>query len=178
MRTLLALYICLAAQAWSQRIYIGVVGGTGITSNFPAVDISYPADNFGNPASRFQHLNGSRSRIGGALIEVGITEGFSIEANVLRRPMNAVVNFSEVPAGAPSRVFSDEFTAVKAWEFPVMLKYSLPWRRVRPFLAAGPSFRSQQDVSATQPSRLGAAAGFGVAAQWGKFRIAPELRYT
>ena len=60
-----------------------------------------------------------------------------------------------------------------------MLKYSLPFAgRLRPFLAAGPSFRSQENASATEPSRLGVSAGAGAAFHLGRIRIAPTLRYT
>jgi opacity protein-like surface antigen len=63
-----------------------------------------------------------------------------------------------------------------------MLKYTLPsWRssgRVRPFLEVGPSFRTQEDASAVEPSQFGISAGIGAAFHLGPFRLAPSLRYT
>ncbi len=138
-----------------------------------------PADAFGNPANRFQYLTGGRSLIVGALVEGRLSGGFSIEANVLHRPLMSTIIFSEFPAGGAPRVSTSHFTAVEAWEFPVMLKYSLPFAgRLRPFLAAGPSFRSQENASATEPSRLGVSAGAGTAFHLGRIRIAPALHYT
>ena len=185
MRTpLLAILIWfnLVSTVYGQRVYFGVVGGTALTSDFPTTDITNPADAFGNPANRFQYLTGPRSLIVGALVEGRLTEGFSIEADVLRRPMKSIIVFTEFPASGGANVSTDHFTAVKAWEFPVMLKYTLPssWfaGRLRPFLAAGPSFRTPENAAATQPSRFGVSAGAGAAFNLGRIRIAPTLRYT
>jgi hypothetical protein len=81
-----------------QRVYFGVVGGTALTSDFPTTDITNPADVFGNPANRFQYLTGPRSLIVGALVEGRLSEGFSVEADVLRRPMKSIIVFTEFPA--------------------------------------------------------------------------------
>ena len=174
---------CMVASIlFGQRVYFGVVGGTNIIANFPTTDYSGPGDSFGNPAYRFQYFTGPRSLILGALVEGRLSESFSIEAEALRRPMPATIVFTQFPSGAPSVVSTDHFIAVDAWEFPVMLKYTLPALRfaggVRPFLEAGPSFRSQENAAATQPSQFGISAGAGVAWQMGRFRIAPMLRYT
>jgi len=63
-----------------------------------------------------------------------------------------------------------------------MLKYTLPpsrfTGRLRPFLAVGPYFRTQEDAAAPEPSRFGVTASAGAAFQHGRIRIAPELRYT
>ena len=148
--------ICLLAAtmwftlvpAWAQRIFFGVVGGTGLTSDFPTTDISSPADEFGNPANRFQFLNGSRSLILGAMVEGRITEGLSIEANALHRPMKSTIVFTQFQASGGSSVFRNDYIEVEAWEFPVMLKYT----HGRAFVEAGPAFRTQQNAMAAEPS--------------------------
>lgn len=172
----------LAFAAYGQRLSIGVVGGTNVTANFPITDVTTPADAFGNPANRFQHLTGPRSFIMGALVEGHLTERFSVEANVLHRPMNVTIIFTEFFTDGSNKVSTNRFTAVRAWEFPVMLKYTLPSSqfagRVRPFLAVGPSFRTQEDAGATEPSQFGISAGVGAAFHLGRFRFAPALRYT
>ena len=178
----LSIWFTLVSTVCGQRVYFGVVGGTGLTANFPATDISSPADAFGDPANLFQYLTGPRSLIVGALVEGRLSERFSIELNVLRRPMNSTIIFTEFPAPGTSNVSTERLTAVKAWEFPVLLKYTLPASRftgrLRPFLAVGPSFRTQEDASATEPSRFGMTASAGAAFHRGRLRIAPELRYT
>ena len=174
--------VALASAAYGQRISIGAIGGTNLTANFPVTDVSMPADDFGNPANRFQYLTGRRSLILGALIEARLTERFSIEANVLHRPMKNRIIYTEFHPDGSTTVSNNSFNAVRAWEFPVLLRYTLPptrfTGRFRPFLAAGPSFRTQEDASATEPSQLGISAGVGAAFQMGRFRIAPTLRYT
>lgn len=175
-------WVSLASAVCGQRLHFGVVGGTNLTANFPATDITTPADAFGNPANRFQYLTGPRSLIFGALLEGRLSERFSIEANVLHRPLKRTIIYTEFLPGGVSNVFTNHSTAVRAWEFPVMLKYMLPSlrsdSRMRPFLAAGPSFRTQEDASATEPSQFGVSVGAGAAFYLGKIRVAPTLRYT
>jgi len=100
----LAIWSALASAVCAQRVYFGVVGGTGLTSDFPTMDFSGPADAFGNPAYRFQFLAGPRSMILGVLVEGRLSERFSIEADVLRRPMTTTIVFTEFPAAGGSIV--------------------------------------------------------------------------
>jgi Outer membrane protein beta-barrel domain len=177
-----AAWFSLASAACAQRLTVGVVGGTNVTSNFLTRDFTTPADMFGNPANRFQFMTGSKSFIFGALVEIRLSEGFSIEANVLSRPMKSTIIFTEFPVGGINKVSKDNFTGVKAWEFPVMLKYSLPSSlsagRFSPFLEAGPSFRTQENTKATEPSQFGLSVGAGATFHLGRIRIAPGFRYT
>jgi hypothetical protein len=114
-------------------------------------------------------------------MEGRIGEGFSIEANVLLRPMKNTITYTEFPTAGLGRSTIDHYVAVKAWEFPVLLKYTLPaarfGSRLRPFVEAGPSFRTQEDAGATELSPFGVSAGAGVALHSGSIRIAPALRY-
>jgi hypothetical protein len=171
-----------ASTACAQQLSFGVAGGTNITANFPTTDTSAPADMFGNPANRFQYMTGPRSPILGGLVGIGLPDGFSLEANVLERPMLSTLIFTQYPASGGATVYRNTFTSVRAWEFPVLVKYSLPAvssaDRLRPFLEAGPSFRTQENASGTQPSQFGLSAGAGIAFHVGKIQIAPTLRYT
>ena len=177
-----AIWLSLGCAAWGQRLYFGVVGGTNLTANFPTTDISRPADAYGNPASRFQFLTGPRSFIFGALAEIRVSDRLAIETNVLLRPMKNTIIYTQIFADGSSKTTTQRYTAVRAWEFPVMLKYALPAprfdSRFRPFLEAGPSFRTQEDAGATEPSQFGLSAGVGVAFHLGRIRIAPTVRYT
>lgn len=78
----LALLITLAPAASGQRLYWGVVGGTGLTPALPRYNVSTPADAFGNPASNVVRMPGPRSFILGGLLEVQLTSNFAIEADV------------------------------------------------------------------------------------------------
>src|SRR5690606_4850369 len=99
----------------------------------------------------------------GGLFEVLFNETTSFEANLLHRPMKFTINYTEIYEDGEILSSSMTRTAVRAWEFPLLFKYTLPGGRVRPFIAAGPSFRTQEDASATEPSQFGVSAGVGIA---------------
>jgi hypothetical protein len=176
--TLLAAFAGLCRPAYCQRLYFGVIGGTGITADFPVTDVSTPADAFGNPPNRFQYLPGPRSMIFGAMVAAKISERLAIEADVLHRPMKAEIVFTNFYPNGSTTTDHDRFNAVRAWEFPVLFKYTLSGGRISPYLEAGPSLRTQEDASATEPSRFGLSGGAGLAFNVGPIRFAPGLRYT
>jgi hypothetical protein len=177
-----ALLMALGPVASGQRLYWGVIGGTGLTPDFPRYDVSGAADAYGNPAYHFQHLPGSRSLILGALLEVKLTSSFAIEADILHRPLRTTIIDTNFPAGGPSVTTTNNYLAANTWEFPLMLKWNLPSplvrERVRPFLEGGVAFRTSQDVSGALPSQFGMTAGVGAAIHLGKLRVAPTIRYT
>jgi hypothetical protein len=179
---ILALLIALDPAASGQRLYWGVIGGTGLTSDFPRYDFSAPADVYGNPASTFVHLPGSHSFILGGLLEVKLNSSFSIEVDALHRPLPGIGVSTVFFSGGPNVTTRYNTPSANTWEFPVLLKWNLPspliWGRVRPFLEGGPAFRTSQDNSGTQPSQFGVTAGVGAAIHFGKLRVAPTIRYT
>jgi hypothetical protein len=166
MRFLLAAYFVLACSAYGQRISVGVVGGTNITGNYAGRAYSSPADEF-NPAYRVRYTTGSRSLILSAMLEGHLSDQLSIEANVLHRPMKQTIHHEATYPDGSVVLGDQEWTPLRVWEFPILLKYTLPESRwtgpVRPFFAAGPSFRTQEDATATEPSQIGFSAGAGVA---------------
>jgi hypothetical protein len=176
-----ALSMALGPAASGQRLYWGVIGGTGLTPDFPRYDVSGAADVYGNPAYHFEHLPGPRSFILGGLLEVQLTSGFAIEVDALHRSLPDIVVNTIFPAGGASETTTNTFVA-NTWEFPVMLKWNLPspliWGRVRPFLEGGPAFRTSQDDVGAPPSQFGLTAGVGAAIHFGKLRVAPTIRYT
>ena len=179
---MVAVFLALESGAYGQRLYWGVIGGTGLTPDFPRYDISGPADGYGNPAYRFQHLPDSRSLILGGLLEVKLTNRFAIEANILHRPLRSNIISTIFPADGPGITTTNSFVAANTWEFPFMLKWNLPSprtrRRVLPFLEGGVAFRTSQDVSAALPSQYGITGGVGAAIHLGKLRVSPTIRYT
>ena len=178
----LALLMTLGTGASGQRLYWGVIGGTGLTNDFPGYAASAPADAYGNPAYQFEHLPGSRSFILGGLLEVQLTSNLAIETDVLHRPLRDTMIFTQFPAGSPSVTTTNNYLAANTWEFPVMLKWNLPSPParglVRPFLEGGAAFRTSQDDSGALPSQFGVAAAVGAAIHFGKLRMAPTFRYT
>ena len=185
MRTIwvvIALSMVVGTAASGQRLYWGVMGGTGLTPDFPRYDVSGPADVYGNPAYQVLRRPGPASFILGGLLEVQITSNFAIEADVLHRPLPGISVDTVFPAGGPAVTTKYNVPAANTWEFPVMLKWNLPspliWGRVRPFLEGGPAFRTSQDDEGALPSQFGLTAGVGAAILFGKLRVAPTIRYT
>ena len=177
-----ALLMAVGTAASGQRLYWGVIGGTGLTPDFARYEASGPADVYGNPGYHFERLPGSRRFILGGLLEVRLTSNFAIEADVLHRPLPAIIVDTVFPSSGTSVTTINKFMAANTWEFPVMLKWNLPspliWGRVRPFLEGGPAFRTSQDELGSLPSQFGLTAGVGAAIHFGKLRVAPTIRYT
>src|ERR1700730_17445522 len=92
-----ALSMALGPLASGQRLYWGVIGGTGLTPDFPRYDLSGAADAYGNPAYHFQHLPGLHSLILGGLLGVQLTSSFAIEADILHHPLRTTIIFTTLP---------------------------------------------------------------------------------
>jgi hypothetical protein len=64
------------------------------------------------------------------------------------------------------------------WEFPILAKYRLPLHAVKPYIAAGPSFRATSSSLGKYMSGTGISAGIGIETRVGPLLVAPEVRYT
>jgi hypothetical protein len=182
MRSLLAVAVVCAfgGSSFAQDLSIGFIGGTHFTHSFVPRFEANPADPF-NPANRFTFESGPRSFIAGAALEGRFSDAFSIEADVLHRPLKSRITFTELFADGTTRTTTQTQTAVRTWEFPVLLKYQLKPTTIaaaRPFVTVGPSFRTQEDATATEPSQFGITVGVGFTVPMGRFRLSPTLRYT
>ena len=160
-----------------RRFSFGVIGGAALT------------DAFGHENSGFVFLPGgggiqpTRSRAYstlkdyaiGAMVDVGpLWRGLSVEIDALYRPMNLTMAGVR-PDGS---LHSISPATVVTWELPVLAKYRFGSGSVKPFIEAGPSFRSSGNLNDAEPSTYGGTAGLGVETRFLKLRIAPVLRYT
>ncbi len=144
----------MVGGCFAQRLSFVVVGGTSLTPDFPPVYQSGPIDQSGNPGYEGKYFGGPRSFILGALVEGHLSDRFSIEANVLHRPMKLRSRFHVTYPDGHAEDNDETRTVVRAWEFPVMFKYTLPAisaARVRPFIEGGPAFRTQEEANAADP---------------------------
>ena len=179
--TLLAGIAGAPSCAFAQLLRFGVIGGTNLTRDFHTTDDTYaiPAAP-DQPAYRMDVLFYSKSHglIVGPTMEVSLPRNFSVEVNALRRDLRATQVVASLYPDGSRQTSTNLFLMANTWEYPVLLKYTLPISRLQPFVEAGPSFRTWQQPEAVQPAHYGVTAGLGVSMNWGEFRFSPVLRYT
>jgi len=160
-----------AHVAFAQRVSFGVIGGTNLTADFPTTrDPRVPGS-----LIDIDRYSDRRGLIAGISVEVDLGRSLSLEGNALRRQLEVRLR-SVFPDGRIQDTFRTE---IGTWEWPILLKYRLPAvRAMRPFIEAGPSFRTRHNPVPTEPSQLGATVGTGVDLRFGRFRVSPALRYT
>jgi len=115
----------------------------------------------------------AKSLIAGAAFEVRLPRALAVEVDGIHRSI-AYSEESVYPDGV-----TDHFReAFGTWVFPLLAKYRLPWSAHgwRPFIEAGPAFRSVGSLG--DSAHYGALAGAGIEARWRRFRIDPAIRYT
>src|SRR5262249_37515515 len=125
-------YFFIAASASAQIVSVGVRAGVPLTQ---AVN-----GNFSGPT---QMLDTGRWTIG-PTIEFRLPFGFSVGVDALYRGYREQFSgaLSEIVADAsggptfPALFFSSR-SNTKVWDFPVLLKYRIGSRRLRPFVGAG-----------------------------------------
>ncbi len=156
------LAVCVLAVspgAFGQNLSVGVVAGTSLTDDFRTQFFSSP----GYPQVNYLQTSGSTSFIGGPMIDWRLPAGFSVEADGLYRGLHG---------NGPSPF------SVVTWEFPVLAKYRFAVPLAKPFIEAGPSFRTAANLNWANPSHHGFTAGVGLEMRLRGVNIAPEVRYT
>ena len=164
-------YVCLG-----QTFSVGIIGGARGTDDLNGA---------GATAA-------SKRYVIGAAVDIGLPLGFGVEADALYRREGYQSSFGNFAYS----VFSDERS--NSWEFPILLKYRLPFPAVRPFLEAGYAPRVihgsiSSNIVQFFPTRLplqhvtgstdwpvshGVVIGGGVQFVIGRLHLSPGLRYT
>ncbi len=158
-----------------QRASFGFVGGTHLTRDFPISRTVFTNPDIPQGPVTFDLFSETRSLLWGLAVEIDLGKGFSLEGNALHRNLHLEQRFiyPEESATGYGRL------TVGTWEWPVLAKYRLPGRgAVRPFLQAGPSFRTRHNPAPTEPSQFGGTVGAGMEFRFHRFRLSPALRYT
>ena len=155
---------------FAQHISVGVTAGVPFTGGLS--DFTTPSSVLNEVTHTYSN---SHQYIVGPMIEVRLPFSLAIEADALYRPVNAATN---VTAGTGStQVVLQSSTNVATWEFPILGKFRFAFPIVKPYVEAGPSFRSSgSDLSYI--SGRGFTLGGGIEVKILRLRIAPELRYT
>jgi hypothetical protein len=201
MRTFL-LFFFTAAMAAAQIVSVGVKGGVPATQ---AVSGYFP--------SPTNILDTGRWTIG-PTIEFRLLLGFSVEVDALYRGYreqfssfsNEVILSGPSTAGTtyPATFFASQSNN-KVWDIPLLLKYRIGMRRLKPFVDAGYTFSRRTEDSDTIFACLSSAsvcnasdfafntfeshysftentggptAGVGVEYRYGRVKFAPEVRFT
>lgn len=119
-------------------------------------------------------LSPSKDYLVGGMLELRVNPNWSFEVNGLFRQLS----LNRVDVSPDGSINTISPAPVVTWEFPLLAKYRLQTRQLRPFFEAGPSFRTAGNLNGTNPSHRGITAGVGVEMHWRTFAIAPAVRYT
>lgn len=173
MLRLCMLLICPLA-VWAQLVSFGVKGGVPVTNAFDTAR-----------TGSFGYLSDTKRYLVGPAFELRFPLGLGVEFNALYKRLN-------YSAQAESQTM---VTTANSWEFPLLFKLRATTPALRPYVTAGPSFRrlsglrsflagvSGVSAGTTDPAELENrfSAGFAVGGgleMGGRFRVAPEIRYT
>ena len=184
---LLCLWLLGALSALAQPVSFGVKGGVPLTDFFNVAT----EGNFGNVVN---YLSSTNRYIIGPTVELRLPFGLSVEVDALYRHLN----YNSTSMGVD--VFTSSATTGNAWEFPVLAKYRLPSKIVRPYVDAGIAWDTlsglTQSITTTvfptqttntttsSPAELqhntttGFVIGSGIDIHALFLHVSPEIRYT
>src|SRR5579863_3526529 len=135
---LLGLFAFAAIAAFSQPLSFGVKGGV------PLTDLLSTSQ---SPASQYATSTTNLSVVG-PTVELRLPRDLAVEVDALFR------HFGYQWAIYHSGESSQTTATSNAWEFPLLLKYKLPGRFLRPYLDGGVAWDRLQGLSATVSSTL------------------------
>jgi hypothetical protein len=154
-----------APRAFAQGLNYGVIGGAALTDAAA-----------GREHGMTKYWSESKDAVAGVMLEFRWGPRFSVEANGLYRELHAnSAIVSHTLADSSTRYI--RATPAVTWQFPVLAKYRFRTALLRPFVEAGPSFRTGGTFE-VMPSHRGVTAGFGLETYWGALSISPVVRYT
>jgi hypothetical protein len=186
-RSLPTLVACtmLSPLAFAQRVTVGAVTGSQLTDDFRSISCPDRASSTTPPpgcplasgASR-SVANASRAFIVGPKLNIRFSTSLSVEIEALHRAIRSTQTFSSAFCLDPDCTMLMPFTRVNTgteftWEFPVLGRYQMSGRRLKPFVEGGPSFRPAENREQTG---ITAGGGFEIPLDW--IRLTPSLRYT
>jgi len=153
-----------------QLISVGVKGGVPLTSFYADTNYSHRRSPFFLAPTR--SYNSSRNYAVGPEVEFRLPLHVSLELDGLYRPLSATYEYDEL--SPPNRITANS----DCWQFSALAKYGLRFRKLKPFLEAGPSFRWIEHPRNRFLSDNGVAGGAGIDFRILHMRFEPEIRYT
>ena len=171
------LLLVLASIASAQRIAFGVKGGVALTDAYNnAIDAA--------ASGTLQTFSDTKDYAVGPMIEMRLPFGLGAEADALFRPdtlrLKQTTQISPLTMTGSGTATSLAFSTigssdVHTWEFPILAKYKLPIPILKPYIAAGPSFRASGE---DELSSKGFTISTGIDLKALVLHVMPELRYT
>jgi hypothetical protein len=163
-------------SACAQPFSLGLMGGASLTQDFQNYNVPPCCPPF-QVAPTYSLLGSSTPQrwIAGGTLEVRLPRHLSVEADGLYHELQfkTAIQFGQIPPDW-GRAFHQH---VVTWEFPFLLKYRFQLPLVKPFVDVGPAYRVLGNLSHTNPSNHGIAAGLGFDAHLWKLKIEPQFRY-
>lgn len=157
---------------------IGVKGGVALTDAYQSDTFSYP-NTLGTVV--IHNYSPTKDYLVGPFVELRLPFGLGVEADALYRELHFASGGtgSGIPAGTSLVGFTGPYDQNShAWEIPILAKYRFKFPIARPYVDAGPSFRTSQKFVSGTLSNHGFAAGAGVDIKALVLHISPEIRYT
>ena len=160
-----ACLLSFTQAAYGELFVVGVKGGAPLT------------DAIKNVTSGDMQLIPSTKRYTiGPTIEILLPFGISAEADFLYKRTG--LEFVESQSGDSTT----QQKAANSWEFPLLAKLRLPGEVIRPYAAAGYSFRHLSDlktfVTGADPANRGFVVAGGIQFKISDLRLSPEIRFT
>lgn len=121
------------------QVSFGVIGGAALTDAFAHESTGFFISPSGQvETSRSRSYSTLKDYVIGPTLEVALPwRSLSVEIDALYRPMNLTMAGVE-PDGSLNSVSP---ATVVTWQFPMLAKYRIGSRSLKPFIEAGPSFR-------------------------------------
>jgi hypothetical protein len=178
LRGIVGAFLFSAHLLVAQRVEVGVEGGIRTTDDF----FSTGAFSFASESKRY---------IVGPTVDIGLPKRFSVEVDALYQRFG----FTEVYSIGIGN-YGTVRERTNSWEFPLILKYRLPVKRLHPFVGIGyaPRIVHGTDAGSSEtagcfcytsghgttnyPVMQGMVVSAGVSLRAGHFRFTPEIRYT
>jgi hypothetical protein len=166
--TVVGILLCEACACAQRPFSFGVIIGASLTEDFQNQNFPFPNGN-----AQLAYSTPKRW-IAGGTVEARLPFGLSFEADALYHELGFTQALYEKSSGTLNSVSP---ASVVTWEFPILAKYRFSFPLVKPFVDAGPAFRSASNLNSTNPSDHGFAAGLGSEVRVWKLKIAPQFRY-
>ena len=165
----------LSPRSSSRLFSFGVMGGAALTDAFNHESVGRIIGPGGlEEQTRSRSFSTQKDYVIGAMVEIALWRDLFLEIDALYRLMNLTM-----AGGRPDgSLHSISPATVVTWELPVLAKYKFGSSSVKPFLEAGPSFRTSGNLNAAAPSTYGGTAGIGVEMRIWRLKLGPILRYT